>query len=517
MKLLAVVTCIATFMVIYPVAQTFKITGNVSTDSIVVKNALITFTNHSDTLEQFSAVTDSTGNYSIALITGVAEIWEIPTSFQLMQNYPNPFTDQTIIPFRITKSVNAEMRIFNILGEEVKSINLGSLSAGIQSIIWDGRNNTGNKVSAGVYFCRMTAGKDVQVKKMLLNPVWNSNKVPGNFLLKPADEGYRKGKSFRIKITNTNDTEPKIKPFFSNIEIDNDTTFNFIIGKVENEILFIADTGDPLNGVLYLTDIDKTYIKKVIDSVYTAGTARWSPDGQWIAFEGAFGYYENYEIYIVKADGTGKRIVTRTDAPEGGTSPVWSPDGRKIAFSKCLNCEFGGSNFEIFILSIDSSQDFSETRLTYNLVEDYVWDWSPDGNKILFTSGLTTDSVYDFYRNIYTMNTNGEEKTQILDVKNNSAWVYAMRFSPDGSFIAFSTLDGTILINSDGTNARKISSISGDLRNAGNQISWSYDSKYILCPGLYLISSDGSGNKDFLFPGIPGWIYSSPDWRPINK
>ena len=92
----------------------------------------------------------------------------IPNSYALMQNYPNPFNPSTEISFDLPKASNVELRIFNVLGQQVRTLSNGAMEAGQHKIVWDGRDQGGSQVSSGVYFYRLTAGNYTDTKKMML-------------------------------------------------------------------------------------------------------------------------------------------------------------------------------------------------------------------------------------------------------------------------------------------------------------------------------------------------------------
>jgi len=96
----------------------------------------------------------------------------IPRSFALSQNYPNPFNSNTIIKFEITgtsgEAVQASLKIYNILGEKVKTLFEEAKYPGHHSVTWDGTNERGEKVASGVYLYRLSAGKYSETKKMTL-------------------------------------------------------------------------------------------------------------------------------------------------------------------------------------------------------------------------------------------------------------------------------------------------------------------------------------------------------------
>lgn len=92
----------------------------------------------------------------------------VPREFGLNQNYPNPFNPITQISFRIASPTNVSLRIYNVLGQEVKSLFHGDLPAGNYSLVWDGSDNEGRPAATGVYLYRLEAGEFSEVKKMLL-------------------------------------------------------------------------------------------------------------------------------------------------------------------------------------------------------------------------------------------------------------------------------------------------------------------------------------------------------------
>jgi hypothetical protein len=103
--------------------------------------------------------------YRNLLITPVAIIQENATinNFRLEQNYPNPFNPTTTIKYAIPKTVNVELKVFDILGREVKTLVNETRNAGYYRVQF----NASNYVS-GVYFYRLKAGDYIKTGKMLL-------------------------------------------------------------------------------------------------------------------------------------------------------------------------------------------------------------------------------------------------------------------------------------------------------------------------------------------------------------
>lgn len=92
----------------------------------------------------------------------------IPTNPSLKQNYPNPFNPTTQIRYDVSKTQVVKLKIYDILGREVRTLVNELKSAGEYSVVWDGKNNTGSQVSTGAYFYRLEAGDFVDIKKMIL-------------------------------------------------------------------------------------------------------------------------------------------------------------------------------------------------------------------------------------------------------------------------------------------------------------------------------------------------------------
>jgi hypothetical protein len=90
------------------------------------------------------------------------------SSFSLEQNYPNPFNPGTDISFRIPNRVHVTIRIFNVLGQQIRILLNQEKEPGKYIIHWDGKDQYGNQVPSGVYFYSMEAGTFKQIRKMIL-------------------------------------------------------------------------------------------------------------------------------------------------------------------------------------------------------------------------------------------------------------------------------------------------------------------------------------------------------------
>jgi hypothetical protein len=92
----------------------------------------------------------------------------IPNTYSISQNYPNPFNPSTKIQFGLPMSEHVELRIYDVLGREVRNLVNERYDAGMYSVQWNGKNNLGSPVATGMYIYQIRAGQFVQTKKMLL-------------------------------------------------------------------------------------------------------------------------------------------------------------------------------------------------------------------------------------------------------------------------------------------------------------------------------------------------------------
>lgn len=92
----------------------------------------------------------------------------LPTRFDLGQNYPNPFNPTTELKFDVPSRSFVSISIYNVLGQQVRTLVNEELEAKSYVVDWDGTSDGGAKVASGIYFYRMEAGSFVETKKMML-------------------------------------------------------------------------------------------------------------------------------------------------------------------------------------------------------------------------------------------------------------------------------------------------------------------------------------------------------------
>jgi hypothetical protein len=113
---------------------------------------------------------------SMDILTGVETVsYNLPETFSLTQNFPNPFNPTTEIQFGVPRDSKVQIIIYDILGRKMKTLVDNQIAPGTYRATWDGRDDNGLGVASGVYLYRIVAknssgsGQDfVLTKKMIM-------------------------------------------------------------------------------------------------------------------------------------------------------------------------------------------------------------------------------------------------------------------------------------------------------------------------------------------------------------
>ncbi|MFC1564802.1 T9SS type A sorting domain-containing protein [candidate division KSB1 bacterium] len=111
--------------------------------------------------------------YSSSLLNFTFEKSDVNTdstvfSFELKQNYPNPFNSTTNILYKLPQSAKVIISIYNILGQKVKVLENRLHNSGTHTAQWNGKDESGDLLASGIYFCRIDAGGFKKSIKLLL-------------------------------------------------------------------------------------------------------------------------------------------------------------------------------------------------------------------------------------------------------------------------------------------------------------------------------------------------------------
>jgi TolB protein len=283
---------------------------------------------------------------------------------------------------------------------------------------------------------------------------------------------------------------------------------------------------------VYLMDGDGTNPRRLTDNVHMDCFPALSPDGTRIVFDSnrlrAEGEPINTSnLFVMEVDGTRQTPLVR------GSSATWSADSKKIAFHASASGTgqpivvprpgAATTDSDIFILNVDDflKKGMRPKNITHNpaAIDDDP-DWSPQGQKIVFTSHPATDSLKTDDHpaaEIYVTDAGGAAKPKRLT--NNTEEERAPSWSPDGRRIVYCCRTGgrdfeICVMNADGTGQVQLTANTvGDLTPT-----WSPDGKMIVFhrivagPGqfqIFVINADGSGEKQLTFPpalnGFPNW------------
>jgi Tol biopolymer transport system component len=211
-------------------------------------------------------------------------------------------------------------------------------------------------------------------------------------------------------------------------------------------------------------------------------TPVWSPDGTRIAFISNRNYISS--LYVMNADGSNARLVT--DQVPSPALPAWSPDGKKIALGGGGGdlLGLGKQFFNIYVVNLDGS---GLIKLTSDSGLNGAPSWSPDGCQITFSSLRDADGR----AKIWVMNADGSNQTRLTNIHNTSNPAFYgdtwPSWSPDGTKILF---DGY-----------------RDFNGSRNCYA-------VNCSEIFVMNADGSNDHPITSDPNRGGIYESPKWSP---
>lgn len=213
--------------------------------------------------------------------------------------------------------------------------------------------------------------------------------------------------------------------------------------SVDNKALAFVTT---LPGIprweLWIQNLAGGRVVMPVPSSYVSSPA-FSPDGEKIAFSGRLPDRQDAGVYVANIDGTGLRNLSNNPAID--TSPTWSPTGQQIAF---ISDRTGSP--QLWVMDADGS---NVQRLVTEGGHCDSPNWSPDGRFIVYSWQAPTQWKHD----IYVLEVATEKIFQLTSSRGDNENPH---WSPDGRHIAFqSTRTGTkqiFVMNADGKNLRQV-------------------------------------------------------------
>ncbi len=212
--------------------------------------------------------------------------------------------------------------------------------------------------------------------------------------------------------------------------------------SIPGKIVFsMADDSEMENYQIYVMNTDGSDMKQLTHfESDEAFLPSWSPDGEQIVFSTSLrSSSAGASLYVMNADGSNIRPLKErpnTHVVTAGYHPKWSPDGSKIAFDFCDNCNAGGKNHEIFVYDFETD---SVIQITNHPARDNNPEWSPNGDELAFVSGrdyFDADTLR-FRDDIYILNTSEKMPNKIT----NTGYAGRQLWLPDGDELIYWSLD----------------------------------------------------------------------------
>ena len=242
------------------------------------------------------------------------------------------------------------------------------------------------------------------------------------------------------------------------------------------------------------------------------GSSTWSPDGTKLAFHRGVG-----EIYTMNADGSARRRLTFDSGGNGigNVAPVWSPDGRLIAW---LRQTGPSSARDVRVMNSDGT---GQRRLTNDGGSKSTPRWSPDSSRLLYSQSTSRSEV-----RVLDVATATE-----LSLTPAGSWEASPEWSPDGSEIALVSGGRLVVADADGTGRREVPTTArvdlpvwspdgARIAFVGTRMFPEHGTRYgpLTMADVYVIGADGTGERRLTGSVVEGFVPlpggTSPSWWP---
>src|SRR3989475_2137024 len=267
--------------------------------------------------------------------------------------------------------------------------------------------------------------------------------------------------------------------------------FSQVQGPLEGKITFQSNRNG--NFDIFVMNADGSGVTQLTSHPFDEYLPLFSPDGSRIAFARCL---VTCDIVLINADGSGERTILNDGFPG-----AWSPDGNRIALGGAAGTGIEG----IYVVNVDGS------GLVRVLNPDFITDWSPDGRQLMIVSGRDGDLE------LYATPLDGSPVTKLTD--NTTDDNAGTGWSPDGTRIAFNSNRGgagqdVFVMNADGSGVTQLTPNDG-FDDTGPV--WSPDATQLAFESnragdvqIFRMNVDGSGVTQLTFDA--GVINTGPHW-----
>jgi Tol biopolymer transport system component len=273
-------------------------------------------------------------------------------------------------------------------------------------------------------------------------------------------------------------------------------------GEGVPKIAFITADEQTDQSTIMLANPDGSNVQPFLTH-WTLVNPVWSPDGRHLAFAGSDGSNPvRMNIYVIDSDGSNLRVVSGRHFSQSAGTPVWSSDSQQLMYPIYLG--YAG-RCEIYRVNLDGTGEqkiaFPGDAAPFYLAETWL-AWSPDGDQIAFHA--TDEVTYDQNGLLYIAHADASDAQLFPASAPDGAAFNHLSWSPDGSQVLLSFLNGAVagrdmlaVANPDGSNLRMIQ---GAARNIWTP-AWSPDGSQVV------FAANEAGNETM--PDLDLWVVNA--------